>query len=130
MRLKMLMVWGIGILFAVALTAGQLSEKVTQVFKTGQVELLAETLADKVIFIQLNVRNDLSSSECRKKLSAFFTAHKPEDFKILHQSTQGETGFVIGKLTTASGVYRIHCLFKTEEGTCRINQIRIDTFHE
>lgn len=130
MRLKMLIVWGISILFTIALTAGELSGRVTRVFKTGQVELLTESLADKVIFIQSNVRSDLPAAECRKKLSAFFAAHQPENFRILHQRTQGETGFIIGKLATASGIYRIHCLFKIEKDVCRINQIRIDIFHE
>lgn len=130
MRRKVLMVFGMCILFAVSLMGRVLPENAVRVFSTGQVELLAGSLADKVIYIQLNERSDVSGPECLKKLSAFLTANKPLDFKVLHQSTQGETGFIIGKLTAAPGIYRIHCLFRAEGDVCKINQIRIDIFHE
>ncbi len=72
-----------------------------------------------------------SSKRCDEKeaiamLSTFFSGNKPKDFKLLHHADKKESGFFVGKISTATGEYRVNITYRAEGNKAIIQSIRIE----
>lgn len=72
-----------------------------------------------------------SSKRCDEKeaiamLSTFFSGNKPKDFKLLHHADKKESGFFVGKISTATGEYRVNVTYRAEGNNAIIQSIRIE----
>ena len=59
-------------------------------------------------------------------LSRFFESEKPTGFTVLHHADKTETGFVVGKLTTGKGEFRVNITYGTKDNKVLIQSIRIE----
>lgn len=109
---------------AVAQDADSMIEKG---FSTGDASLVGRNMADKVFCVIYPVRKSLVKDEAVKQLDAFFKESKPKGFSAIHDSRQENVRYIIGKIVTASGDFRIHLLFDTSKDNEEITQIRIES---
>ncbi|MEG1573828.1 MAG: DUF4783 domain-containing protein [Bacteroidales bacterium] len=96
-------------------------------FSSGDVNLISKNMADKVFYVFYPERKSLTKDDATKKLDQFFKDKKPKDFSSTHDSRQDNVHYIIGKLTTTSGDYRVHLLFDTMNGNEVVTQIRIES---
>ena len=61
-----------------------------------------------------------------KVVSSFFSSNKPSGFSVVHHADKKESGFLVGKLPTSSGEYRVNITYRAEGNTAIIQSIRIE----
>ena len=110
--------------------AQELPEEVNRTFKKGEASLIEDYLGNRVQYIYASLTQHLTKEETVKALDRFFTDNPPNGFSVLHRSKKENSGFVVGKLFSSKGAYRIHILFKDDNNRFSISQIRIDEFNE
>lgn len=108
----------------------ELPDDVVQAFKKGDASLSEKYLNNSVQYIRASDQQTLSKEETVKALNRFFAENTPTDFTVVHRGKRENSGFVVGKLVTRKGTYRVHLLFKENNSQCQISQIRIDEFSE
>ena len=59
-------------------------------------------------------------------LTRFFESEKPTGFTVLHQADRKETGFIVGRLTTGKGEFRVNITYGIKENNALIQSIRIE----
>ena len=67
-----------------------------------------------------------NGSEAVSMLSSFFSSNKPSGFSVVHHADKKESGFLVGKLPTSSGEYRVNITYRAEGNTAIIQSIRIE----
>ncbi|MDR2469483.1 MAG: DUF4783 domain-containing protein [Tannerella sp.] len=72
----------------------------------------------------VSVRAD--GQEVVAQLARFFEANKVTAFTVAHQADKKETGFVVGKLTTETGDFRVNITYSIKEEQVLIQSIRIE----
>lgn len=131
MKRGILILLGVFFIMGRFLSAQNIPDNITNTFKTGNAKLITAHLSEKVTYIYGGTQQSVSKSDFVVLLGKFLETNKPQSFKILHQSSQQGSGFMIGRLTAVSGnSFRVHCLFKIDNNLYLINQLRIDTFNE
>ena len=113
-----------------SLVAQDVLEKTVAAFREGNSRELNKCLSDN---IDLTIQDSPASADRRKAeeaMAAFFSAHKVRGFSVNHQGKRDESGFIIGTLTTADGVFRVNCFFRIVRGRYSLHQIRIDRADE
>ena len=96
---------------------------ITQAFK-------AETLAGKLAAtIDLALPEQTLTCEGEQAIQAlnrFFGQHKPATFTVVHHADKSDNGFVVAKLHTEAGDYRVNITYKADNNTAIIQSIRIE----
>ena len=59
-------------------------------------------------------------------LNSFFGQHKPASFTVVHHADKSANGFLVAKLHTEAGDYRVNITYKAENNTAIIQSIRIE----
>ena len=59
-------------------------------------------------------------------LNSFFGQHKPTSFTVVHHADKSANGFLVAKLHTEAGDYRVNITYKAENNTAIIQSIRIE----
>ncbi|MDR1938098.1 MAG: DUF4783 domain-containing protein, partial [Tannerellaceae bacterium] len=59
-------------------------------------------------------------------LNSFFNSNKPANFTVVHNADKKESGFLVGKLATAKGEFRVNLTYRTENDKPIIQSIRIE----
>ena len=67
-----------------------------------------------------------NGKEVGAQLTRFFEANKGTAFTVAHQADKKETGFVVGKLTTVKGDFRVNITYSIKEEQVLIQSIRIE----
>ena len=106
-------------------------------FKMGDVEEIKSALAEgnsnkiSAYFsssVQMSLPNSngvYSKPQAKVILQKFFTNNKPSGAEVIHQGASGGgANYVIYKLTTDSGSYRVQ-IFMKNSGTGKIHEIKI-----
>jgi len=120
---------GILVCFAVLAQSQTMTPDVAAGLKTGNVNLINKYLAKSVDISILNTSKTCSSTEASAELSKFFQANAAKDFAAIHNGERTGSSYVIGKLTTSTGDFRVtYYAKKIETGDYRINQIKIEKF--
>lgn len=112
------------------LSAQEKSDEVVQAIKQACSSELVKCLGEKIGLTTPDGVLHSDRTEVEQALAAFFGQHKVSGFKMLHQGTRDESGFVIGLLTAADGNYRINCFYRKTGEKYKIHQIRIDKTDE
>lgn len=126
-----IILWLIASLWSIAtLSAQEKSDEVVRAIKRACSPELVKCLGEKVELTTPDGVLHADRTEAEQVLTAFFGQHKVSGFKMLHQGTRDESGFVIGLLTAADGNYRINCFYRKTGEKYKIHQIRIDKTDE
>lgn len=109
-------------------TAQNIPADIPAAFKTGDAQRLENYMDEKIYLIVPGLKQQLPRKKAKETLSVFFSKNKPSDFKTIHQSEQNNSGYMIGKLLTGNGEFRVHILMKIIDKKYIINQLRIENF--
>ena len=95
-------------------------------FKEGKAAGIAGNMDTEVDITVPGATKKGTGAEAVAILTRFFESDKPAGFTVLHQADKNETGFVVGKLTTGKGDFRVNITYGTKENTVLIQSIRIE----
>ncbi len=95
-------------------------------FSQGDAAAIAGFFKGSVELTIDNKENIYSKTQAELILKDFFKKNVPQSFKIIHEGGKGESKYAIGSLKTAQGNYRITMLFKLNNNTPYIHQLRIE----
>lgn len=99
---------------------------ISNAFKTGNAASLSKVMDKEVDVALPGSSKKCDGSEAVSMLSAFFGSNKPAGFSVVHHADKKESGFLVGKLPTASGEYRVNITYRAEGNTAIIQSIRIE----
>ncbi len=95
-------------------------------FSQGDAALIAVFFNGSVELTMNNKENIFSKTQAELILKDFFKKNTPQSFKIIHEGGKGESKYAIGSLKTSQGNYRITMLFKLNNNSPYIHQLRIE----
>lgn len=99
---------------------------ISQAFQRGNASALSGIMDQEVDIALPDAFQKCGGSEAIQRLAAFLDAHKPSGFSVVHQADKKESGFLIGKLPTASKEYRVNITYRVEGNKAIIQSIRIE----
>ncbi len=123
------------IVFSCMLTASANSAKeeipnnIIVALETGNAKLLSGYFNQNVELVVLDNDNVYSKAQAQQIVNNFFSSFSPiEDhaFSIIHDSGKADAKYVIGKLKTEKGDFRVYFLLKRTGGKEYIHQLRIE----
>lgn len=126
MKLGLFILWAMLSICPVLLLAQEIPTGVVSALKGGRVEQLAIYMGPQVELIMESRKVATNREVTVEKLTDFFANNKAREYSVNHQGKRDESGFIIGTLTTAGGLFRVNCFFKLSENQYIIHQIRID----
>lgn len=98
-------------------------EKLINAFSNGNYKEISNYLNDDVELDIIDQEGIYGKMQAEQILKLFFQKNAPQNFSILHEGGKEKAWYVIGKLQTSNGNFRINFLFKSNI----ILQIRIET---
>ncbi len=123
----------LSVLALFALLAAPLSAQVNAVpaevvaaINSGDANKLSLHLNDNVELVISGKNNVYSKKQATGILSDFFKKNPVKSFTVTHQSNKAAASFVIGKLNTSNGDYRIYILTRKSKKDILIQQLRIE----
>jgi hypothetical protein len=121
-RIVLFFAWLLASLYAQAIDMNP----ITASFKTGNASPLAALMEQET-----DIAVPASAKKCKPGkavalLNAFFSSNKPTAFTVVHNADKKDTGFLVGKLVTAKGEFRVNITYRTENGKVIIQSIRIE----
>ena len=99
---------------------------ITQAFKEGKAEPLAGKLAATIDLALPEQTLTCEGEQAIQALNRFFGQHKPATFTVVHHADKSDNGFVVAKLHTEAGDYRVNITYKADNNTAIIQSIRIE----
>ena len=99
---------------------------ITKAFKEGKAEALATTMAATIDLALPNKTLSCEGEQAIEALNSFFGQHKPASFTVVHHADKSANGFLVAKLHTEAGDYRVNITYKAENNTAIIQSIRIE----
>ena len=99
---------------------------VSNAFKAGNTDILKEMMAAEVDIVTPNTSKKGSNNDAIVILKSFFQSKKPTNFVVAHHAGKNESGFIVGRLTTENGDFRVNITYTTKEGKLFITIIRIE----
>lgn len=95
-------------------------------FKSGNASSLAASMDKEVDMAVPGASKKCDGKEAVAMLDTFFSSHKPSGFTVLHNADKKDSGFLVGKLPTSGGEFRVNITYKTEGDKAIIQSIRIE----
>ena len=99
---------------------------ITQAFKEGKAETLAGKLAATIDLALPEQTLTCEGEQAIQALNRFFGQYKPVTFTVVHHADKSDNGFVVAKLHTEAGDYRVNITYKADNNTAIIQSIRIE----
>ncbi|MDR1335960.1 MAG: DUF4783 domain-containing protein [Tannerella sp.] len=99
---------------------------IADAFKSGNATLLAACMDTEVDMALPETARKVNGREAVELLTRFFEAGKVSGFTVAHHADKKESGFVVGKLTTGKGDFRVNITYLTREDKVFIQSIRIE----
>lgn len=99
---------------------------ITQAFKEGKAETLVGKLAATIDLALPEQTLTCEGEQAIQALNRFFGQHKPATFTVVHHADKSDNGFVVAKLHTEAGDYRVNITYKADNNTAIIQSIRIE----
>ena len=97
--------------------------------ETGNAKVLSAYFNQNVELVVLDNDNVYSKAQAQQIVANFFNKFPPvaeNAFSIIHDSGKANAQYVIGKLKTEKGDFRVYFLLKQSEGKQYIHQLRIE----
>jgi hypothetical protein len=101
-------------------------DEIYSALRSGNARDLAQYFNANIELAILDKEEVYSKTQAEQILKDFFCKHAPTGFTKLHEGGKDASRFVIGKLSTTKGQYRIYFLMKTINGQFAIHQFRIE----
>ena len=99
---------------------------VSTAFKAGNASGLASSFDAEVDMALAGSSKKCDAKGAVDMLNAFFATNKPTAFTVVHNADKKESGFIVAKLTTAKGEYRVNISYRTDGSKAMIQSIRIE----
>ncbi|MDR2534043.1 MAG: DUF4783 domain-containing protein [Tannerellaceae bacterium] len=99
---------------------------VSAAFKAGNASALAAMFDSEVDVAIPGSTKTCSSREAVEALNAFFSAGKPSGFTVVHNADKKDSGFIVGKLATPKGEFRVNISYRVEGNKAIIQSVRIE----
>ncbi len=106
-------------------------EEIATAIRSGNSKNISSYFIEN-IDLKINEKEGVySKQQAEMILKDFFVKHSAKNFTIVHKSvTKNASQYVIGKLETAQGKFRIYLLLKTNGNDTLIQQFRIEDDNE
>jgi hypothetical protein len=104
-------------------------QEIINALDTGNAKQLAGYFNQNVELVVLDNDNVYSKAQAQQIVSNFFSSFAPVEenaFSVIHNSGKEGAKYVIGKLQTEKGDFRIYFLLKQNNGQEYIHQLRIE----
>jgi len=113
------------ILSVLSMQAGDIT-MIVNIFKEGKAADSAAIMDTEVDIAVPGTKNKGTASEAVAILTRFFESVKPTGFTVLHHADKNETGFVVGRLTSGNGEFRVNVTYCIKDNKTLIQSIRIE----
>ena len=111
-----------------AMTQGSL-QQITSAIGKGNAEALAPFFDASVEISILEDVDIYDKQEAVSVVKGFFATHAPKGYSQVHEGTSKgkDSRYVIGKLNTSDGAYRVYLYLRSEGDKEIIQELRFDT---
>ena len=99
---------------------------ITKAFKEGKAAPLTGKIAATIDLALPEKTLTCAGDQAIEALNSFFGQHKPASFTVVHHADKSANGFLVAKLHTEAGDYRVNITYKAENNTAIIQSIRIE----
>ena len=99
---------------------------ITKAFKEGKAETLTGKMAATIDLALPEKTLTCAGDQAIEALNSFLGQHKPASFTVVHHADKSANGFLVAKLHTETGDYRVNITYKTDNNTAIIQSIRIE----
>ena len=99
---------------------------IVNIFNEGKAAGSAENMDTEVDIVVPGTKNKGTGADAVAILTRFFESVKPTGFTVLHQADKNDTGFVVGKLTSGNGEFRVNVTYGIKNNKVLIQSIRIE----
>ena len=99
---------------------------ITKAFKEGKAETLTGKMAATFDLALPEKTLTCAGDQAIEALNSFFGQHKPTSFTVVHHADKSDNGFLVAKLHTEAGDYRVNITYKADNNTAIIQSIRIE----
>lgn len=120
------------LLFTLALILSALSMQATDIngissaFKNGNAATIAGNMDTAVDISIPGTSKKGSGTDAVAILNQFFQTNPPTGFTVAHHADKKESGFIVGKLTTAAKEFRVNITYILKDNNTLIQSIRIE----
>jgi len=107
------------------------AENIAAAIKLGNSKELAKYFAPNVELVIGSKSGSYSKAQAEMMLKDFFAKNPVKDYKVMHQgSSQDNSLYTIGDLTTATKFYRTYYLLRKSGDSYTIHQLRFEDKEE
>ena len=99
---------------------------VSSAVKAGNADLLKDKMSEEVDISVPGISKKGTGNDAITILKAFFQTNKVSGFTVAHHADKNESGFIVGKLATDKGEFRVNITYTTKDGNILIQIIRIE----
>jgi hypothetical protein len=99
---------------------------ITASFRAGDASSLAALMEREVDIAVPASAKKCSPEEAVALLNSFFAANRPAGFTVVHNADKKDGGFLVGKLATAKGEFRVNITYRIDRDKAIIQSVRID----
>ncbi|MDR2138293.1 MAG: DUF4783 domain-containing protein [Tannerella sp.] len=99
---------------------------IAEAFQSGNAALLAACMDSEVDMALPETARRVNGQEAVDLLARFFAVGKVSGFTVAHHADKKESGFIVGKLSTEKGDFRVNITYQTKEDKVIIQSIRIE----
>jgi hypothetical protein len=99
---------------------------ISNAFKSGNASSLTSSMDSQVDMAVPGSSKKCNGSEAVAMLNTFFGDNKPNGFSVVHNADKKDNGFLVGKLPTAKGEFRVNVTYKLNGDKVIIQSIRIE----
>ncbi|MCL3779775.1 DUF4783 domain-containing protein [Prolixibacteraceae bacterium JC049] len=122
-----IVVFFIGMCLAPSAVQAQIPDEITLSLKAGDAKTLAKYFNTNIELVIEKDEDVYSKSQAEQLIRNFFKKHKPKRFELIHNGNKGQSYYVIGKLETSTGMFRVNMLIKKQGRKTFIHQLEIET---
>jgi hypothetical protein len=102
------------------------TSSISGAFKAGNASMLVSSMDQEVNLAVPGSTKKCNANEAVSMLNTFFGSNKPTGFTVVHNADKKESGFIVGKLTTAKGEFRVNITYRADGNKAIIQSIRIE----
>lgn len=99
---------------------------VSSAFKEGNAASLSGSMDTEVDIAVPGTSKKGRGADAVAVLTQFFQSNKPTAFSVAHQADKDDSGFVVGKLVTGKGDFRVNITYLIKNNKLYIQSIRIE----
>ncbi|MDR1624545.1 MAG: DUF4783 domain-containing protein [Tannerellaceae bacterium] len=99
---------------------------ISNAFKSGNASSLTSSMDSQVDMAVPGSSKKCDGADAVAMLNTFFGTNKPSGFFVVHNADKKDTGFLVGKLPTSKGEFRVNVTYKLNGDKVVIQSIRIE----